>query len=41
MEGFVRHGNLESPVGKKMVAGNATVTLYGAIALYLVASIKL
>ncbi|KAK3133711.1 hypothetical protein QOZ80_6AG0540000 [Eleusine coracana subsp. coracana] len=32
---------LVSPVGKKMVTGNATVTLYGKIALDLVASIKL
>lgn len=43
MEDFIRSSNgaLVSPVGKKMVAGNATVTLYGGIALDLVASIKL
>ncbi|KAK3133710.1 hypothetical protein QOZ80_6AG0539990 [Eleusine coracana subsp. coracana] len=43
MEDFVRLGNgvLASPVGKIMVVGNATVTLYGGIVLDLVASIKL
>lgn len=43
MEDFVRFGNrvLESPLGKKMLAGNATMHLYGGIALDLVNSIKL
>ncbi|KAK3133712.1 hypothetical protein QOZ80_6AG0540010 [Eleusine coracana subsp. coracana] len=43
IEDFIRLGKevLVSPVGKIMVAGNATVTLYGEIALDLVASIKL
>ncbi|TVU10081.1 hypothetical protein EJB05_43589, partial [Eragrostis curvula] len=43
MDGFVSSGAgvLASPVGKMMLAGNATVYLYGGIALDLVASIKL
>ncbi|KAK3130850.1 hypothetical protein QOZ80_6BG0498780 [Eleusine coracana subsp. coracana] len=43
MDDFINSadGVLASPVGKKMLAGNATVHLYGGIALELVASIKL
>ncbi|KAK3133709.1 hypothetical protein QOZ80_6AG0539980 [Eleusine coracana subsp. coracana] len=43
MDNFSWWGNgiLTSPAGKKMVTGNVTMTLYGGIALYLVASIKL